>query len=296
MSRLRGSVGFRAVALALLAVALVTMTGCGSQAAQEAAQPPAAVQKEFIIGDVFGRGEEPRRGGAPLIAQREDPPSAWEPMRVAGVNLGHVSRSMTGDGNLLKPCRDDVGKICLGVAERWEANPAFTEYTFKIRDNVLWHDGKPFTAEDVKFWFDLGYFGVKVGDKVRGPARAKAEMGEIKQVSVLPGNQVRVTLEGPDPLWSSKLAQIDMSQIPVDKAGLGSRVVVEDEQTKVHETYSLVFGDSVEFEEGHVSMGSPIGRALVGKGVGDEAILKLPAKTRRLKIVELVTIHQGALD
>ena len=94
----------------------------------------------------------------------------------------------------------------------------------------------------------------------------------------------------------SKLAQIDMSQIPADKVGLGSRVVVEDNDTKTLETYSLVFGDSVEFEEGHVSMGSPIGRALVGKGVGDEIVLKLPAKTRRFRIIELVTIHQGALD
>ena len=94
----------------------------------------------------------------------------------------------------------------------------------------------------------------------------------------------------------SKLAQIDMSQIPADKVGLGSRVVVEDNDTKTLETYSLVFGDSVEFEEGHVSMGSPIGRALVGKGVGDEIVLKLPAKTRRFRIVELVTIHQGAVD
>jgi len=127
-----------------------------------------------------------------------------------------VSRSMTGDGNLLKPCREDVSQICLGVAERWQPNPASTEYTFKIRDNVLWHDGKPFSAEDVKFWFDLGYFGVKAGDKVRGPARAKAEMGDIKEVTVLPGNQVRVTLTGSDPLWASKLAQIDV------QGGMGS--------------------------------------------------------------------------
>jgi transcription elongation factor GreA len=94
----------------------------------------------------------------------------------------------------------------------------------------------------------------------------------------------------------SKLAQIDMSQIPVDKVGLGSRVVVEDHQTKETETYSLVFGDSVEFEEGHVSMGSPIGRALVGKGVGDEVILKLPSRVRRLRIVDLVTIHQDVAE
>jgi transcription elongation factor GreA len=78
--------------------------------------------------------------------------------------------------------------------------------------------------------------------------------------------------------------------------GLGSRVVVEDQQTKARESYSLVFGDSVEFEEGQVSMGSPIGRALVGKGVGDDIVLKLPALTRRLRIVELTTIHQGALE
>jgi transcription elongation factor GreA len=90
----------------------------------------------------------------------------------------------------------------------------------------------------------------------------------------------------------SKLSQIDITQIPPDKVGLGSEVVVEDESTGEKETYSLVFGDSVEFEEGHVSMSSPIGRSLVGKGVGDSTILKLPARIRKLRIVELRTIHQ----
>ena len=90
----------------------------------------------------------------------------------------------------------------------------------------------------------------------------------------------------------SKLSQIDPAQIPSDKVGLGSRVVVEDQATRTRETYNLVFGDSVEFEEGHVSMGSPIGKSLVGKAVGDVAVLKLPASLRRLKIVELQTIHQ----
>ncbi|MGH7663688.1 MAG: GreA/GreB family elongation factor [Gemmatimonadaceae bacterium] len=92
----------------------------------------------------------------------------------------------------------------------------------------------------------------------------------------------------------SKLSQIDVSQIPADEVGLGSRVVVEDKQTKSRETFHLVFGDSVEFEEGQVTMSSPIGRALVGKRVGESTVLKLPAVTRTLKIVDLVTIHQGA--
>jgi transcription elongation factor GreA len=89
----------------------------------------------------------------------------------------------------------------------------------------------------------------------------------------------------------SKLSQIDITQIPADKVGLGSEVTVEDEQTKKKETYSLVFGDSVEYEEGHVSMSSPIGKALVGRAVGETVVLKLPAVTRKLKITELKTIH-----
>src|SRR6476660_1496669 len=92
----------------------------------------------------------------------------------------------------------------------------------------------------------------------------------------------------------SKLSQIDVSQIPSDKVGLGSQVVVQDEKTGERESYSLVFGDSVEFEEGHVSMSSPIGKTLVGRSVGESVVLKLPAMTRRLKIVELKTIHDAA--
>ena len=68
----------------------------------------------------------------------------------------------------------------------------------------------------------------------------------------------------------SKLSAIDMSQIPTDKVGLGSRVVVECQETRVLETYRLVFGDSDEFDEGHVTMSSPIGRALAGKAVGEQ--------------------------
>ena len=94
----------------------------------------------------------------------------------------------------------------------------------------------------------------------------------------------------------SKLSQIDVTQIPADRVGLGSRVRVEDQHTMEIENYSLVFGDSIDFEDGHVSMSSPIGKALVGKGVGEIALLKLPARTRRLKILKLVTIHATLTD
>jgi len=90
----------------------------------------------------------------------------------------------------------------------------------------------------------------------------------------------------------SKLSDIDVTQIPTDRVGLGSRVIVEDPATEVRETYELVFGDGGELQDGQVSMSSPIGLALQNKSVGESAVLKLPTCTRRLKIVELLTIHQ----
>jgi transcription elongation factor GreA len=94
----------------------------------------------------------------------------------------------------------------------------------------------------------------------------------------------------------SKLSSIDLTQIPHDSVGLGSKVVVKDEKSGLKETYHLVFGDAVEFEEGHVTMSSPIGRALLGKHVGEIAYLKLPTMVRQLKVTELKTIHEIKAD
>ena len=94
----------------------------------------------------------------------------------------------------------------------------------------------------------------------------------------------------------STLSSIDESKIPEGQVGLGSRVVVKDKKTGQKETYHLVFGDALEFEEGHVTMASPIGRALLGKAVGDVANLRLPAGLRQLQVVELKTIHDTSPD
>src|SRR3954452_24731513 len=55
----------------------------------------------------------------------------------------------------------------------------------------------------------------------------------------------------------SKLSSIDVTQISTDSVGLGSKVVVKDEKTGLVESYDLVFGDALEFEEGQVTMSSP---------------------------------------
>lgn len=127
--------------------------------------------------------------------------------------------------------------------------------------------------------------------------RRAVEMGDLRENSeykaALERQQLVQARLGQLRQRLSKLSSIDIAQIPADKVGLGSQVVVKDEATGEKETYSLVFGDSVEFEDGHVSMSSPIGLSLVGKAVGETTILRLPARTRKLKIMSLKTIHQS---
>jgi transcription elongation factor GreA len=124
--------------------------------------------------------------------------------------------------------------------------------------------------------------------------RRAVEMGDLKENSeykaALERQQFVQARLGQLTQRLSKLSNIDMTQIPNDRVGLGSKVVVEDEHTSERESYYLTIGDG-DMEDGQVTMGSPIGRALAGKAIGEIAMLKLPTKIRRLKVVQLTTIH-----
>ena len=130
-----------------------------------------------------------------------------------------------------------------------------------------------------------------------GEIRRAVELGDLKENSeykaALERQQFVQARLGQLRERLSKLSSIDITQIPTDKVGLGSRITVEDEKSKQREVYHLVFGDALEFEEGQVTMSSPIGRALLGKAVGETVFLKLPTMTRKLVVVGLQTIHDA---
>src|SRR3974390_3415135 len=69
----------------------------------------------------------------------------------------------------------------------------------------------------------------------------------------------------------SEVAMIDFSKIPHGKVGLGSRVVVLDPKREEEVTYKLVTSEEADAPSGKISTTSPIGRALLGKEVGDVA-------------------------
>jgi len=89
----------------------------------------------------------------------------------------------------------------------------------------------------------------------------------------------------------SELSRIDVKHLPVDRVGFGSRVRLKDLATGEEVEYTLVNGDFIDLDAGHISMASPLGQALLGRAVGDEVPVRLPAGERRFAVLELVTLH-----
>jgi peptide/nickel transport system substrate-binding protein len=91
----------------------------------------------------------PKHGGTFVFAIGGDP-ETLNPGITTGVEA--LSTDCKMFSGLMWTDRD--GKIHGELAEAWFAADDGTTYTFKLRHDVRWHDGKPFTAADVKYTFE----------------------------------------------------------------------------------------------------------------------------------------------
>jgi transcription elongation factor GreA len=91
---------------------------------------------------------------------------------------------------------------------------------------------------------------------------------------------------------AGELSKIDASALPSDRVGFGSRVRLEDTETGETVEYVIVFGDYIELDSNQISMASPIGRALLNRGLGEDVEVRLPRGKRTYRIIELVTLPE----
>ena len=75
------------------------------------------------------------------------------------VTISTVAPMMAVFGNLVlfdqHVPQNTLQSIVPDLAESWSWNPDGTQLTFRLRDGVRWHDGRPFTAEDVRCTWDM---------------------------------------------------------------------------------------------------------------------------------------------
>jgi transcription elongation factor GreA len=87
------------------------------------------------------------------------------------------------------------------------------------------------------------------------------------------------------------LGMLNLTNIPKDRAGYGSRIIVLDTQKDLKIEYKLVSTEEADVEKGLISTTSPIGKALLNRKVGDEIQVTTPAGQKEFEVVRLVTIH-----
>src|SRR5579863_9553878 len=89
------------------------------------------------------------------------------------------------------------------------------------------------------------------------------------------------------------IGMLNLNNIPADRAGYGSRVWVLDIKKSVEIEYKLVSTEEADVTQGLISTTSPIGKALLGRNVGDEIKVQTPAGIKEFEIVRLKTIHEA---
>jgi len=88
------------------------------------------------------------------------------------------------------------------------------------------------------------------------------------------------------------MAMLNLNNLSRDAAGYGSRVWLLDLQKSVEVEYKLVTTEEADAAQGLISTTSPIGKALLGRRVGDEVKVQTPAGTKEFELKRLKTIHE----
>ncbi|MCM8749546.1 peptide-binding protein [Thermomicrobiaceae bacterium CFH 74404] len=166
----------------------VAAPGGVTPAASPTAAPAETPAGTAELGPATFQYEEPQNKGGTLIEGSFADAKTLNPILVSDTASGAVSDLIFNSVIRVDPqTTEPVGDL----AEGWEISDDGLVYTFTLRDGVTFHDGEPFTADDVKFTYDLFM------NEATGSPRT-AEMTErIKTVEVVDERTVRFTLNFP---------------------------------------------------------------------------------------------------
>ncbi|MBI4115359.1 MAG: transcription elongation factor GreA [Candidatus Omnitrophica bacterium] len=85
----------------------------------------------------------------------------------------------------------------------------------------------------------------------------------------------------------SQARVVDTSEIPAGKAYLGAILELKNLDTGETVRYTLVAQDEADFNQGKISVTSPIGKGLLGKAEKEKAEIQVPAGKLRFQIIKI---------
>jgi transcription elongation factor GreA len=123
-------------------------------------------------------------------------------------------------------------------------------------------------------------------------ARAHGDLSENAEWAMAKQRQefLRARLSNYE-LRIAELARINLDSVPRDTVGLGSKVEVEDLDEGSRTEYEIVVPEEVDASLNRISLASPLGKAMLGRGEGDDFEVQTPRGKRCYVVTRLLTIH-----
>jgi len=90
----------------------------------------------------------------------------------------------------------------------------------------------------------------------------------------------------------SELSKIDVTAMPSDRIGFGSKVDIYDLEMGKETQVTIVVGDMIQLGGGEVSMSSAIGRGLMGARENEEVTVELPRGPKQFKVLKVITLPE----
>ncbi len=155
----------------------------------------------------------------------------------------------------------------------------------KTKEVVLTTEGLKSLEEELDFL--KGPKRREIADKIR-VARGFGDLSENAEYDEAKNDQAQV--EARILKIEAMLKQaviIDFDEVPIDRVALGNVVRVEDQNTGEETEYTIVGSSEINAFENRISNESPVGSALLGKGVGDAVSIDTPIGKMKLKILNI---------
>ncbi|MEK7873872.1 MAG: ABC transporter substrate-binding protein, partial [Chloroflexota bacterium] len=129
----------------------------------------------------------PKKGGILTITVYSDPPHY-------DTTVGSFSIVATAGmmhAGLLRYDMQDNGKMVPDLAASWDVAGDDKQYTFRLQKNARWHDGKPVTADDVKYTLE------KRIKPDPGGLQDTSDFDAVKSIEIVDASTVKVSLSQP---------------------------------------------------------------------------------------------------
>lgn len=78
---------------------------------------------------------------------------------------------------------------------------------------------------------------------------------------------------------------VDCTKVACDRAVFGTVVSLVDLDTEEKVTYQLLGPDDADYDNGSISIQSPVGRSIVGHSIGDKLSVKIPRGDRHFEVI-----------